>query len=59
MSTTHKVVTTYTVTEFVEVADDSDLDSNDIAGIAHDRYLNFDDLRMVDFEVQELVGLRK
>lgn len=59
MSTTHKVVTTYTVTEFVEVADDSDLDTTSIAGIAHDRYLNFDDLRMVDFEVQELVGLRK
>jgi hypothetical protein len=59
MSTTHKVVTTYTVTEFVEVADDSDLDSNDIAGIAHDKYLSFEDLNMVDFEVQELVGLRK
>ena len=59
MSTTHKVVTTYTVTEFVEVADDSDLDSNDVAVIAHDRYLSFDDLRMVDFRVEELVGLRK
>ena len=59
MSNTYKVVTTYTVTEFVEVADDSDLDDTSIAGIAHDRYVNFDDLKMVDYEVNELVGLRK
>lgn len=59
MSTIHKVVTTYTVTEFVQVADDSDLDTDTIAGIAHERYINFDDLRMVDYTVDELVGLRK
>lgn len=51
---TYKVTTTYTVTEYVEAPDDSNHD--DVAGEAQSRYISFDDLKEVGYEVEEMVS---